>query len=163
MWTLRIAGLVTLIAAIGTWIAKGIIIDRYIGSQLSNIGLFMIAHPVSKLGMLLLLALGSLLCLAAVIALFIGRSAKDQRPSSPIEPVIWLGVFALIGLSVVINGYQEIAVQTAINEVGPVSFAVTAPQRVEQLFVFELALWPSAFALIMMLIARTRRANALGA
>lgn len=163
MWTLRIASLVTLMAAIGTWVAKDIIIERYSGTQLSNIGLFMIAHPVSKLGMLLLLALGGLLCLAALIAVFVRRPATDQRPSSPIDPIIWLGILALIGLSVLINVYQEIAVQMAIKEVGPVSFAVTAPQRAEQLFVFELALWPSAFALIMLLVARARRAKALGA
>ena len=163
MWTLRIASLVTLIAAIGTWIAKDIVIDRYIGMPLSNFSLFLIAHPVSKIGMLMLFALGGLLCLAALIALFVRGSAKDRSPSSPVDLVIWLGVFALIGLSLLVNGYQEMAIQMAIKEVGPVSFAVTAPQRVEQLFVFNLALWPSAFALLMILVARMRRAKAISA
>ncbi|WP_406853226.1 hypothetical protein WEU32_06055 [Brevundimonas sp. BH3] len=163
MWTLRIASFVTLAAAIAAWIAQAVIITRYIGMPISGLGLFLIAHPVTKIGMIFLFALGSLLCVASLIAVFVRPSSKDRGTSSPVDLVIWLGVFALIGLSLLVNGYQEMAIQMAIKEVGPVSFAVTAPQRVEQLFVFSLALWPSAFALLMLLVARTRRAKALGA
>ncbi|WP_312813590.1 hypothetical protein [Brevundimonas sp.] len=157
MWTLRIASFVTLAAAIATWITYHAIKARYIGAQLSGFDMFKIAHPVNKLGMILLFMMGVLIVIASLIDLFLRQSEKNVRKLTNFEIAISISTLAAIGLSTLLTTLPEMG----LNEEHPLSVVTIALQKLEHLFFFNLALWPSAFAFLMLLVARTRRAKAL--
>lgn len=157
MWTLRIATFVTTVAAIAAWIGQAYIIERYVGLPLSSFAVFLIAHPFSKLGMMLLSLMGMMLAVASLIGLFFIRSTNDARKLTPFEMAISISALAAIGLSALLAAYVEMSIGMAIKEIGPVRFEIIAPQKVEQLFALSLALWPAAFAFAAMLAGRIMR------
>lgn len=159
MWTLRIAAFVTAAAAIAAWIGQAYIIERYVGSPLSNFAVFLIAHPFSKFGMMLVSLLGTLLAVASLIGLFFSRSTNDARKLTAFEMVISISALAVIGLSALLAANVEMHIGMTIKEIGPVRFEIIAPQKVEQLLTLSLALWPAAFAFAALLAGRILRAR----
>lgn len=155
MWTLRLAAILTSAAAIATWIGYDFLEARYVGAQISGFGMFMIAHPISKLGMMLQFLMGVSIIGLSLIGLFLRPNVKDARKLTGFELAISIMVVAAIALSALLAAYTEMGIRMAINKIGPVSFEVIAPQKLEQIFFFSLALWPAAIAFGALLLART--------
>lgn len=159
MWTLRIAAFVTVAGAIATWITYDIIEARYIGAQLSGFGLIMIAHPFSKFGMILQFLMGVSIIGLSLIGLFLRPSIKDARKLTGFELAVAILALATTGLSALLAAYIEIGIRMAISQFGPMRFEIIAPQKLEQIFIFGLALWPCAIAFGALLLARVIRAR----
>ncbi len=151
---MRLAAILTSAAAIATWIGYDFLEARYVGAQITGFGMFLIAHPFSKLGMMLLFVMGMSIIGLSLIGLFLRPSIKDPRKLTGFELAISILALSMIGLSALLAAYTEMGIRMAIREVGPVRFEVIAPQKLEQIFTFGLALWPCAIAFGALLLAR---------
>lgn len=148
-----------LIAAIGTTIAQNYLIGAYIqGVHVSAFGLFMVLHPVAKL-ILMQIMLGAVLLLMLALIRLPQSPLPNSKPRG-VDIALWVVSAILLFLGLFSVFYSELAIYQAIQEVGPVSFAVTAPSRVEWLFVLSFALWPVALALGLQQLALRRKAQA---
>ena len=151
---------VTSVAALGTALGQDVLIDRYIEGAFSALGIFMIANPVAKLSILLAFLVGAMNCLLAILALVLGRKAQPKGAFTPLDIITLCGAFVLIGIGLLSCAYSEAMIQMAVQAVGSVSLAITAPHRVEQLFTLGTALWPAAFSLVMVAASMRLRLRA---
>lgn len=146
---------VILLAALVSSLVQIHLVNAYLqGFQVTVFGLFMTLHPVAKLILIQIIIFAAPLLILALIRLAQSPSPNTKRG---LDIALWVlsGLILFLGLFNVF--FSELATYQAIQEVGPVSFAITAPNRLEWLFVLSYALWPIAIALGLQQLAFRRK------
>ncbi|MHC3127299.1 hypothetical protein OB03_08350 [Brevundimonas sp. GN22] len=150
MKPLPIASTLTLIGAIATWVVHDVLEARYIGYRVGPSFYVHTAHPLTVLGMQILLVAGVLVCGSALL-----HMARTRNPAR-LTRGIYCAAMALIALSIGVAAHSVISYQRVFAGLGVDRFELYAPSIMTQLYVLGMGLWPAGFALVLLQVSRFR-------
>lgn len=149
-----IASLLTLIAAIATWVAHDVLEARYIGYRVGTSFYVHTAHPLTLLGMQILLVAGVLVCASALL-----HVARTRNPAR-FKKGMYCAAMALIALSIGVAAHSFINYQRVFAGLGADRFELYAPSIMTQLYILGMGLWPAGFALVVLQVSGLRSTKA---
>lgn len=141
---------ITLVAAIGCWIGHDLLEARYIGYPIGTSFYVHTAHPLTLLGLQVLMILGLILCMAAVV-----HGLRKNNPAR-FSSGLFYAALILLGFAIVVTFHSIISYQKVFAALGQMRFELYVPSIMTQLYILGVGLWPAAFVFVVLLISRFR-------
>lgn len=141
---------ITLVAAISCWVGHDLLEARYIGYPVGTSFYVHTAHPLTLIGLQVLMVLGLILCMAAVV-----HGLRKNNPAR-FSAGLFYAALVLLALGIVVTLQSIISYQKVFAALGQMRFELYVPSIMTQLYILGVALWPAAFVFVVLLVSRFR-------